>query len=330
LLLFETTATIGWVNYNSLFPDLFRGEKQRTRVNAIRKGIGVLALIAGTAVAPMLYTNLGFAAMGVILTGIAAVALIVFLIIVREERRTPEAGTQDNEAESQSQTLNFVDSFKATLTNKPYLRYVVVYALFVFAQMVLGAGIPFYTKYSLNLDDASTSLLFIAVFAIGLPAVFLWVWLQRKIGSRRAWIASLALFMLGVIPFGFVNNLTQAMIAGALVGIGMNGNAVMGDVILGQIIDRDAEKMGVRREALFYSVLPVPARLSTVLSSLVFALLTPLFGYVSGEQPGAQPGISFRYYMTIFPVLALLAAIFIARGYREQHGEENQGLSDLK
>jgi len=330
LLLFETTATIGWVNYNSLFPDLFRGEKQRTRVNAIRKGIGVLALIAGTAVAPMLYTNLGFAAMGVILTGIAAVALIVFLIIVREERRTPEAGTQDNEAESQSQTLNFVDSFKATLTNKPYLRYVVVYALFVFAQMVLGAGIPFYTKYSLNLDEASTSLLFIAVFAIGLPAVVLWVWLQRKIGSRRAWIASLALFMLGVIPFGFVTNLTQAMIAGALVGIGMNGNAVMGDVILGQIIDRDAEKMGVRREALFYSVLPVPARLSTVLSSLVFALLTPLFGYVSGEQPGAQPGIAFRYYMTIFPVLALLAAIFIARGYREQHGEENQGLSDLK
>ena len=227
-------------------------------------------------------------------------------------------------------SLNFVDSFKATLTNKPYLRYVVVYALFVFAQMVLGAGIPFYTKYSLNLDDASTSLLFIAVFAIGLPAVFLWVWLQRKIGSRRAWIASLALFMLGVIPFGFVTNLTQAMIAGALVGIGMNGNAVMGDVILGQIIDRDAEKMGVRREALFYSVLPVPARLSTVLSSLVFALLTPLFGYVSGEQPGAQPGIAFRYYMTIFPVLALLAAIFIARGYREQHGEENQGLSDLK
>ena len=149
-------------------------------------------------------------------------------------------------------------------------------------------------------------------------------------GVRRFGIAAIALFVLGVNSVGFGSNLTQGMIGGALVGLGMNGKAVRGDGILGQIIDRDAEKMGVRREALFYSVLPVPARLSTVLSSLVFALLTPLFGYVSGEQPGAQPGIAFRYYMTIFPVLALLAAIFIARGYREQHGEENRGLSDLK
>ncbi|MBP6069091.1 MAG: MFS transporter [Anaerolineaceae bacterium] len=324
LLLFETTATIGWVNYNSLFPDMFRGEKQRTKVNAIRKGIGVVALIVGTAAAPTLYGRLGFAAMGVIFTGIAAVALITFLIIVREERHSTEAYNQTAEKESESKTLGLIESFKATLTNKPYLRYVVVYALFVFAQMVLGAGIPFYTKYSLNLDEAGTSLLFLAVFAIGLPAVFLWVWLQQRIGSRKAWIGSLGIFLLGIIPFGFVTNLTQAMIAGIFVGVGMNGNAVMGDVILGQIIDQDAKVMGVRREGLFYSVLPIPARLSTVLSSLVFALLTPLFGYISGEQPGAQPDVAFRYYMTVLPVVALLAAILVARGYQEQQTKQNE------
>jgi len=324
LLLFETTATIGWVNYNSLFPDMFRGEKQRTRVNAIRKAIGGLALIAGTAVAPMLYGRLGFAAMGVIFTGIAAVALITFLIVVHEERHSEEVNNQAAGKESESKTLGLIESFKATLTNKPYLRYVVVYALFVFAQMVLGAGIPFYTKYSLNLDEASTSLLFLAVFAVGLPGVFLWVWLQRRIGTRKAWIGSLVLFLLGLIPFGFVTNLVQAMIAGALVGIGMNGNAVMGDVILGEIIDRDAEVMGTRREGLFYSILPIPARLSTVLSSLVFALLTPIFGYISGEQPGAQPDIAFRYYMTLIPIVALLLAIFVARGYHQQQTTQSE------
>lgn len=314
LTLFETTATIGWVNYNSLFPDIFRGEKRRTRVNAIRKAIGVVALIAGTAVAPILYDRLGFAAMGLIFTGIAAVALITFLIVVHEERQQATEG-DDEEA---VRPLGLIASFKITFQNKPYLRYMAVYALFVFAQMILGSGVPFYAKYTLHLNEASTSLLFVSIFAIGIPGVFLWVWLQRKLGSRLAWIGSLAMFLIGIIPFAWVTNLTQAMIAGVLIGIGMNGNAVLGDVILGDIIDTDAQQTGTRREGIFYSVLPVPARLSGVLSAAVFGLLTPLFGYVSGEQPGSQPDVAFRYFMTIFPVLALLAAILIARGY---HGK---------
>lgn len=315
LILFETTATIGWVNYNSLFPDIFRGEQRRTRVNAIRKAIGVVALIAGTAVAPILYARLGFAAMGIIFSGIAAVALITFLIVVREERQL----AAENDAEAAVQPLGLIASFRITLQNKPYLRYMTVYALFVFAQMVLGSGVPFYAKYSLHLDEASTSLLFVAIFAIGIPGVFLWVWLQRRLGSRLAWIGSLALFLIGIIPFGWVTNLPQAMIAGILIGLGMNGTAVMGDVILGDIIDADARQTGTRREGIFYSVLPVPARLSSILAAAVFGLLPPLFGYVSGDQPGSQPDVAFRYFMTVLPALALLVAVLIARGYHGQN-----------
>lgn len=316
LLLFETTATICWVNYNSLFPDMFRGEQRRTRVNAIRKAIGVVALIAGTAVAPILYDRLGFAAMGVIFSGIAAIALVTFLIVVREDHTHSDENSGGAPSEAANNPLSLITSFKVTLRNKPYLRYVAVYALFVFAQMMLGTGIPFYAKYSLMLDEASTSLLFLAVFAIGIPGVFLWIWLQRRIGSRLAWISSLALFLVGIIPFAVVTNLLQAMLAGVLVGLGMTGTAVMGDVILGDIIDEDAERMGMRREGVFYSVLPVPARLSSILAAAVFGLLTPLFGYVSGNQPGNQPDVAFRYFMTILPALALLMAIFVALGYR--------------
>ena len=320
LLLFETTATIGWVNYNSLFPDMFRGEQRRTRVNAIRKAIGVVALITGTAVAPILYDRLGFAAMGVIFSGIAAVALVTFLIVVREDHTRSDKDSGGAPGEAANNPPSLITSFGVTLRNKPYLRYVAVYALFVFAQMMLGTGIPFYAKYSLMLDEASTSLLFLAVFAIGIPGVFLWVWVQRRIGSRLAWISSLALFMVGIIPFAGVTNLPQAMLAGMLVGLGMTGTAVMGDVILGDIIDEDAERMGMRREGVFYSVLPVPARLSSILAAVVFGLLTPLFGYVSGDQPGSQPDVAFRYFMTVLPALALLIAIFVALGYRGRSG----------
>jgi GPH family glycoside/pentoside/hexuronide:cation symporter len=153
--------------------------------------------------------------------------------------------------------------------------------------------------------------------------VFLWVWLQRRLGSRLAWIGSLVLFLIGIIPFGWVTNLPQAMIAGILIGLGMNGTAVMGDVILGDIIDADAKQTGTRREGIFYSVLPVPARLSSILAAAIFGLLTPLFGYVSGNQPGSQPDVAFRYFMTVLPALALLVAVLIARGYRGQNPTKN-------
>lgn len=55
---------------------------------------------------------------------------------------------------------------------------------------------------------------------------------------------------------------------------------------MAKVIDLDAEKTGTRREGAYYSLVGLLGRASGALVGLAFALLGPLFGYVSGENPG--------------------------------------------
>lgn len=71
---------------------------------------------------------------------------------------------------------------------------------------------------------------------------------------------------------------------------------MLGDVILGQIMDDDVRRHGRPREAVFYGLAAVLARLSGWLSAESFVLLTRLFGDVSGERPGPNPDGTFRFF----------------------------------
>jgi GPH family glycoside/pentoside/hexuronide:cation symporter len=48
---------------------------------------------------------------------------------------------------------------------------------------------------------------------------------------------------------------------------------------------------------------------------LSFLLLSWLFGYQSGENPGPTPGLAFRFYMAALPAFLLLLAHLAARRF---------------
>jgi GPH family glycoside/pentoside/hexuronide:cation symporter len=56
----------------------------------------------------------------------------------------------------------------------------------------------------------------------------------------------------------------------------------------------------------------VIGKLSKILESLALVLLGVLFGYVSGENPGPQPGNAFRFLISVFPLVFTCVAWIIA------------------
>ena len=60
LILYEAVATVLWVNYGALFPELFRGDRIRAKASAIQQGYQVVALLIGTALTPIIYDAMGF------------------------------------------------------------------------------------------------------------------------------------------------------------------------------------------------------------------------------------------------------------------------------
>ncbi|MFN4233086.1 MFS transporter [Thermus sp.] len=301
ILFFETFAALTWVNHAALFPELFRGQEERARANAWRQGFYFLGLAVSIALTPLVYTALGFPGMALLYGASGGALLLLFLLSIREDPKAQLA-----------KPLPFIPAFRYTLGDQAFWLYSLAALFLLFAVGLFGAAMPFYAKYALGLGPEATSLLFASVLLAALPSVFLWARLSGALGPKGAWLLAIALLALGALLLLLPRTLLQALPVGLLIGMGFGGVLVLGDVLLAEVIDRDAQLTGRRREGVYYSVYGFINRLSGPLQAFSFALLTPLFGYVSGEAPGPDPGGAFRFLMAVPPFVAALLALGLA------------------
>lgn len=310
LILFETASAIIWVNYGALFPELFRGDRLRAKASAVQQGYQIVALLIGTAVTPILYTSLGFSWMAIIYA-LVFIILMWFCMIMTQER-------EDARAE---EPLKLKAAFLETLKNRAFWVFNIANS---FAQTVNGlisSIIPFYAIYVLGIPDVQVTILMAAVFVSVIPLVAVWYWIVRRLGAVRAWRAAFVCYALSVIPLWFAQGLVGGIIAGVIVGFGLAGFLVTPPVLTGQIIDRDAEKTGRRREGMYTAVAGFITRSSGFVSAGAFFIVGLIFGYESGDNPGPNPEGAFRFLICIVPVILLTVSFVISlflKGYSER------------
>lgn len=311
IFLYETAATILWGNYGALFPEIFRDTKSRANTSAIKQVFAILGLIIGIAVTPFVYGLVGFTKMAIIY-GIVGGLILIYSVL----------GCHEDKEIALQPTMPFIKAFKVVLTNKPFWLYSLAYTFIQFVFGILMAGIPFYAKYSLGLSSDTTSLMMASVFIVAMPMVLLWAKLIKKFGASKTWLIGVVVLAITVLPLGLATNLTTGIIAGAILGLGYCGVLVSGAVVTSEIIDRDAKKTGVRREAIYLSVYGFIIRISGVFQSFAFALIGFLFGYVNGDNPGPNPGIAFKFFMSVIPLVALSIAFIIGLIYKKSSSKE--------
>jgi GPH family glycoside/pentoside/hexuronide:cation symporter len=115
------------------------------------------------------------------------------------------------------------------------------------------------------------------------------------------------------LALGLAPNLAVGLLGAALVGFGLGGIKVCREMIVATMVDRSLARTGHRREGAYYSLLRVFGKLSKVLEAGALALLGVLFGYVSGTEPGPQPGNAFRFLIGAFPTLFVVLALVLSR-----------------
>jgi GPH family glycoside/pentoside/hexuronide:cation symporter len=301
LILYETVATVLWVNYGALFPELFRGDRLRAKASAVQQGYQVVALLIATALTPLIFAAIGFSKMAVIYAVIFAVFMLITMFSVREKQQP-----------SEREPLKLVDAFKATLANKKFWIFNFSNS---FAQTVNGlisSIIPFYAKYVLHITEAQVSILLASVFVSVIPLVFVWYWIIRRMDGVKAWRLSLVIYGLSVIPMWFGFNLISGIAAGVAVGFGLAGFLVTPAIVSGKIIDEDAERTGLRREGIYTAVAGFITRSSGLISALAFFIVGMIFGYESGENPGENPESTFRYLISVVPLCLLAVAVLLS------------------
>ncbi|WP_370639120.1 MFS transporter [Cohnella sp. REN36] len=299
LILFEGVATILWVNYGALFPELFTGERLRAKASAVTQGYQIVAILIGSAATPIIYKALGFGTMSVVYAAIFAVFMLLFVLNVRE-----------NEEAAKEEPLPLREAFRETLKNKELWFF---YLACSFAQTVNGlvsSLIPFYAKYALRIPEDQVSILMASVFVSVVPLVGVWYFIVRKLGGYRSWRLAFVVYGLSVIPAWFAQGLGGGIAAGIAIGFGLAGFLVTPTVLSSEIMDRDAIRTGRRREGMYTAVGGFLTRSSGLISALAFYVVGVVFQYESGDNPGPHPEETFRYLITVVP-LCLLAISFV-------------------
>lgn len=298
LMLTETANTIASVNYHSLLPELFRETNERNRANAIRQALQLVGMIIGVSLTPMAASFFGYRLTALIM-GVLGGALVVYSIL----------GCKEREDFSSTPQPKLLPTLKALAVNRNFWFVSVSHFFYQGTAGLLLAGIPFYVKYALEESDSMTTFLTAAVFVTAIPSMFLWYKLINRYGAVKVWRMALAWLGVSMIPLFFANSLIPACIAGMFVGIGIAGVTANLDMINSELIENDAARSGLRREASFFASISFITRLSSLVRSGVFFLLFFLFAYESSTNPGPTPGLSSRFLTVVFPVILMVFSL---------------------
>jgi GPH family glycoside/pentoside/hexuronide:cation symporter len=299
--LFEAAFTVMSVNYSALFPELFQDFKERARASSYYQGLSMLGELVGFSIPPFIYARFGFVPMAISFAGVSGIVLLLGIIRNKEDPNALKAPP-----------LDLKGAFGEVLKDRPFLSYIVAVTVLIYIPGVYTLGTPFWVKYTLGASPQSTSLIFAIVFTVAILSASIWGRFVHVFGIRRCWLLSVGLMALSAVILGLATGLAVGAIGAAVVGASMGGIKVSHQIIVANFVDRNLQRTGHRREGIYYSVLRVMGKFSKILESLALVLLSLLFGYVNGQNPGSQPANAFRFLMSVIPFVLTLIAWLIA------------------
>jgi GPH family glycoside/pentoside/hexuronide:cation symporter len=302
VLLFETASTVMSVNYDALFPELFQGVQVRARASSIYQGFCMSGELVGFALTPIVYAQFGFVGMALLFAAITGVTLTIGVVGNSEDPRARGAPRSGVRA-----------AFTDVLRDRPFWLFITVVTLLTFTTSVYTLATPFWCKYTLSAGPRAPSLVFATVFIVAIASVWLWNRNVRALGVKRTWLWAVAVMLSSALALGLAPNLVVGLLGAALAGFGLGGVKVCREMIVAAMVDRCLARTGHRREGAYYSLLRVFGKLSKVLEAGGLVLLGVLFGYVSGADPGPQPGNAFRFLISVLPALFVILALVLSR-----------------
>jgi len=305
ICLFDGFYSIVVLNWASLYPEMFSSLTERASVNSLRQFFGVVGLIIGISLPPLIYSSIGWGGMGLIFGCIISLAFIVSLLGCREKKEL-----------SSVKPLGILQAFSATLKNRSFLTFVISNLFIQYTFMMVLAIIPFYAKYVLGVGPKWTSAILLSAFILEMPMLFVWGRLAVRFGAKRIYMIAIALFAVFLLPFFFLKAAPFAAAAAALLGTALGGVIVLSDVLISDVIDEDEIKTGRRREGMYFGINAFVTRFAIALEAASIGGIFILTGY--NPNVLSQTGsflMGLRFLIAGLPMLSMAAAFVIMMYY---------------
>ena len=328
IIVFELLYTMYSLNVTSMFPEIFISEKDRTQANNIRAVYTILGLIVAFLLPGIIipdFTDAAYSTQYIIFGAIAGIVVAISVIILLKFGPKERKEFQKD----YEKAFSLPKSIWYCLKSKSFRWYIIAELCNWFVYGMLPMIVPLYAKFVLDAEGFETSLLLGLTFiSAALFMTVLWKPLVRKLGNKKTWIISMAIWGASLLPLMFITNFMQGVIVFFLIGVGLSGSLYIIDLVVADIIDEDEVATGLRREAGYYGVNALILRFSNVLVIVAIGTVLTTSGWEIIEPALVTDGIRFglRSLMFIFPVIALIIAILAMTRYPLQ-GEK---LKDIK
>jgi glycoside/pentoside/hexuronide:cation symporter, GPH family len=300
-LFYMLTGTLDSVinaNYGALFPELFKTDASRASTNALRQAFQLVAMIISIALTPMVTSAIGYG-LTALIYGILGGAVILYMSLSSREVPFTEEEIKPR----------LWESLKDLFLNKKFWISGFANAFYSAAMSLVMAALPFFVKYTLKIPAGQSTILFASVLIVAIGGVSLWAWLVRKFSLMPIWRVALGSLAVAFVPLYFANSLVTAIVGSVLVGFGFSGVITTMDLIAAKVMDEDTQKHNQRREGIISNALGFMNRLNGLFTSAAFTLVFVLYGFESGDNPGAHPENAARFLLTMFPFVLMLISL---------------------
>ncbi len=246
-----------------------RSPSEKARVQFFRKlswtllsGI-IIGMLVNMVVLPMWLEHdiNGYAQLMIALSVVAIPLLFLEYFYTNERVIEDETKTENN--------IPVLDQIKALVTNKYYLIFIILMTISGIVDNFKGGNVQyFYIKYLLGGAD-NPGMFTIYQVLTGIPVgigIFAVYPLSKKIGIKNISLIGYALvFASSLVGWMFADNVTVAMIAGFVKGIGLLPNSYITVTLLCYAFDSVEHKSGLRLEGL------LGVSIITALQNLLYA-----------------------------------------------------------
>lgn len=277
-------ASLAHQPYEAVLAEIAREPSERVRVSSWKVVFGLIGTGVGLTGGGLLIGAFGFPGMALVLGLVGGGAVLVSALGVRY---LPQAPLHER-------PLSLREGLRLTATNRQFLVFVCSEILFYLGLHTLTQVLPYLVTVLLGQPEAFVSL-FTATFALvavmALPAVN-WVAARRtKAFAYRLAMGALAVMLPGLFLIGLIQGVDptiQALAHVGLLGVPMAALLVLPNPIIGDIVDDDETRTGLRREGVYYGVEETLNKFGFALSAVLLGLVLEVFGASSERSLGIR------------------------------------------
>src|SRR5215471_12860260 len=285
--------------YLALLPEIASSPRERLNLTT---GQG-LATLVGTmlfALSGLIIHNFGYPVLGLMLAAAVLISFYPTTIFVFEY------------SHSERSSRSMADLFRwiwQVLTNRDFLPLLVSTSFYWFALNLLLMMVPRWVQARLGLSQDAVTWLMLPFLGLNLLGFFFFNWFAKRVGKFIALVCVFLASALAFSLFGWSDRLglqltpfACAQIITGLAGLPVAGFGVVAFALLADVIDADATRTGIRREAIYFGVQAILQKSMIGLSVVSFAAI---------QQTGGTNALGWTALLAGFFCLSALFAFCV-------------------